>query len=204
MNLPIAIDRHRSVLRRQHKAIATGKCTSGFFASWRLGVYPLSASRPFKNVSLAGAVGYTKRMHRIRACFLALTVAWPVWAAPPHPSLPSAVVPEGLGVNIHFTDARAGELEMLAAAGFHWVRMDFSWGGTERRHGEYDFSAYDRLLAALEVQKMRALFILDYGNGLYEADSSVATEAGRRAFARWAARGGGAFPGPWHPVGNLE
>ena len=146
----------------------------------------MSAARPFKNVSLAGAVGYTKRMHRIRACFLALTVAWPVWAAPPHPALPSAVVPEGLGVNIHFTDARAGELEMLAAAGFHWVRMDFSWGGTERRHGEYDFSAFDRLLVALEVQKMRALFILDYGNGLYEADSSVATEAGRRAFARWA------------------
>jgi hypothetical protein len=96
-------------------------------------------------------------------------------------------VPDGLGVNIHFTDARPGELEMLAAGGFHWVRMDFFWAATEKRPGEYDFSAYDRLLAALEVQKLRALFILDYGNPLYEADSAVATEAGRRAFSRWAA-----------------
>jgi hypothetical protein len=76
-------------------------------------------------------------------------------------------VPNGLGVNIHFTDARPGEFEMLAVAGFHWVRMDFSWGGMEQRPGEYDFSAYDRLLASLETQKLRALFILDYGNHLY-------------------------------------
>ena len=48
------------------------------------------------------------------------------FAAQPHPALPAAAVPEGLGVNIHFTDPRPGEMEMLAAAGFRWVRMDFS------------------------------------------------------------------------------
>ena len=157
-------------------------------------------------------------MQRIRTCLLAFIVAGPIWAAPAQPAWPSAVVPDGLGVNIHFTDARAGELEMLAAAGFHWVRMDFSWGGTEPRRGEYDFAAYDRLLAALEAQKLRALFILDYGNQLYEADSSVATEAGRRAFARWAAaaavhfRGHGILweiwnepnGGFWKPKANVE
>jgi hypothetical protein len=126
-------------------------------------------------------------MKQICAFWLAITLAWPALATPPQPSLPSAVVPDGLGVNIHFTDARPGELEMLAAGGFHWVRMDFFWAGTEKRQGEYDFSAYDRLLAALEVHKLRALFILDYGNPLYEADSAIATEAGRRAFSRWAA-----------------
>ena len=73
--------------------------------------------------------------------------------------------------------------------------MDFSWGGTEQRPGEYDFSAYDRLLAALEAHKLRALFILDYGNRLYETDSGVATEAGRRAFARWAAAAAVHFKG---------
>jgi hypothetical protein len=132
------------------------------------GVRPDDAgySKPFEIASLAGEVGYTESMKRIRAFLLAITVAWPALAAPPQPSLPSAVVPDGLGVNIHFTDARPGELEMLAAAGFHWVRMDFFWGGTEKRRGEYDFSAYDRLLAALEAQKLRALFILDYGNPL--------------------------------------
>ncbi len=115
-----------------------------------------------------------------------LTLAWSAMTAPPHTALPSAVVPDGFGVNIHFTDARPGELEMLAAAGFRWVRMDLIWSGTEKRAGEYDFSAYDRLLAALEVRKIRALFILDYGNALYEAESAVTTEAGRRAFSRWA------------------
>jgi len=134
-------------------------------------------------------------MHKIRACLLALIVAWPVLAALPHPALPSAVVPDGLGVNIHFTDARPGELDMLAGAGFRWVRMDFFWGGTERRPGVYDFSAYDRLLAALEARKLRAIFILDYGNGLYEGGSSVATEAGRGAFSRWAAAAAVHFQG---------
>ena len=134
-------------------------------------------------------------MKMIRALLLAAIVAWPAVAAPPHPSLPSSVVPEGLGVNIHFTDARPGELEMLAAGGFHWVRMDFSWSGTEKHRGEYDFSAYDRLLTALEARKMRALFILDYGNQLYEPDRAVATAAGRRAFSRWAAAAAAHFKG---------
>ncbi len=62
---------------------------------------------------------------------------------------PEAAVPEGLGVNIHFTDAKPGELEMLAHAGVRWVRMDFGWDGTEPEKGRYDFSPYDRLLAQL-------------------------------------------------------
>jgi hypothetical protein len=50
-----------------------------------------------------------------------------------------------LGVNIHFTDPRPGEMQMIADAGITWVRMDFSWAHTERAKGEYDFSAYERL-----------------------------------------------------------
>src|SRR4051812_9669584 len=38
-----------------------------------------------------------------------------------HADLPSAPLPDGIGVNIHFTDPRPGEMEMLAAAGFKWV-----------------------------------------------------------------------------------
>jgi hypothetical protein len=134
-------------------------------------------------------------MKQICALWFALAIACSVPASPPQIALPSSVVPDGLGVNIHFTDARPGELEMLAAAGFHWVRMDFSWGATEQRQGQYDFSAYDRLMGALEVQKLRALFILDYGNSLYEAESGVATETGRRAFSRWAAAAAVHFKG---------
>lgn len=107
--------------------------------------------------------------------------------AAPHPSLPGAAVPEGLGVNIHFTDPRPGEMEMLAAAGFRWVRMDFTWSGTERERGRYDFSAYERLLTALRAQNVRAILILDYSNKLYEPERSIVTEEGRQAYARWAA-----------------
>jgi hypothetical protein len=92
-----------------------------------------------------------------------------------------------LGVNIHFTDPQPGELEMLARAGFRWVRMDFAWEGTEREKGRYDFQAYDRLLAALDKHRLRALLILDYSNPHYDRGLSPSSEEGRQAMARWAA-----------------
>lgn len=107
----------------------------------------------------------------------------------------SPVVPDGLGVNIHFTDPKPGEMRQLAAAGFGIVRMDLTWAGTERKAGAYDFAAYDRLLAALDAHKVRALFILDYGNKLYDDGLSPHTDAGRAAFAKWAAAAASHFKG---------
>ncbi len=76
---------------------------------------------------------------------------------------------------------------MLAAAGFKWVRMDLLWEATERDKGVYDFSAYDRLAVALGKFHIRALFILDYGNRLYDEGLPPHTDAGRAAFSKWAA-----------------
>jgi hypothetical protein len=101
--------------------------------------------------------------------------------------LPGPNVPDGLGVNIHFTTPRRGEMEMIAAAGFRWVRMDFSWEGTERKKGEYDFGAYDRLMYSLDKHHIRAVFILDYANGNYDHGLSPSSDEGRQAMARWAA-----------------
>jgi polysaccharide biosynthesis protein PslG len=109
--------------------------------------------------------------------------------------LPGPQVPDGLGVNIHFIDPRPGELEMLAAAGFRWVRMDFSWESSEREKGKYDFSAYDRLLAALEKDHIRAVFILDYANRHYDGGLSPSSDTGRRAMARCAVAAAGHFRG---------
>ncbi len=97
-----------------------------------------------------------------------------------------SVIPQGLGVNIHFTDPQPGEVKMIAAAGFHWVRMDFKWDATERERGRYDFAEYDRLMSALDESKMKALFILDYGNPLYDNGAPPRTAETRQAFARWA------------------
>jgi len=106
-----------------------------------------------------------------------------------------SVIPEAFGVNIDFTDARPGEIKMLSEAGFHWVRMDLKWDATEKAPGVYDFSAYDRLLAALEPYKIHTLWILDYGNRLYDNGAPPRTEATRLAFARWAVAAGKHFAG---------
>ncbi|HEY4415646.1 MAG TPA: cellulase family glycosylhydrolase, partial [Verrucomicrobiae bacterium] len=83
--------------------------------------------------------------------------------------LPTSVLPDGVGVNIHFTKGHERDLDLIAAAGFRFVRMDFGWGSTERQKGEYDWSAYDALTADLEHRGLRAIYILDYSNPLYEA-----------------------------------
>ena len=137
--------------------------------------------------------------------------------ASPPVGLPSPVVPAPFGVNIHFTEPLPGEAELLRAAGFAWVRMDLLWHLTERTRNTYDFSAYDRLFAALDRQGIRPLFILDYHNKLYDRGLSPYTDAGRAAFTRWAVaavrhfRGRGALweiynepnAGFWHPKANV-
>lgn len=133
------------------------------------------------------------RPHSICVFACATSLAFQAAAVPP--AMPEPAVPNGLGVNIHFTDPRPGEMEMLAAGGFRWVRMDFGWSQTEPERGHYDFSAYDRLMSALDAHHIRAIFILDYGNRLYEPESSVTTESGRRAFANWAAAAAKHFEG---------
>src|SRR5438093_10126887 len=83
-------------------------------------------------------------------------------AQPPAPlGLPVPVIPNGLGVNIHFVEPPARDVAMIAAAGFGFVRMDFFWSGIERQKGQYDFSGYDHLMAALARHAIRPLFILD-------------------------------------------
>ena len=109
--------------------------------------------------------------------------------------LPGLVVPDGLGVNIHFTDPRPGEMDMLARAGFRWIRMDFSWEFMERTKGVYDFSAWDRLMTTLGAKHIRAVAILDYSNPLYDHGLSPASDQGRAAFARWAAAAARHFHG---------
>jgi hypothetical protein len=131
-------------------------------------------------------------------------------AAHAAPGLPPPVLPEGVGVNIHFTRGRERDLDLIAAAGFKFIRMDFGWAGIERRKGGYDWSAYDELTANLERRKIRPVYILDYSNRLYEemVVSENPTDGKQRsdpaapqhpesiaAFARWAAAAAKHFQG---------
>jgi len=101
--------------------------------------------------------------------------------------LPGPAIPDGFGVNIHFTGLPR-DLQMIADAGFKFVRMDLVWSRIEQTKGEYDFkeSGYDSLTLGCEKLGIRVLYILDYSNELYESDRSVRTEAGRKAFADFA------------------
>jgi hypothetical protein len=84
--------------------------------------------------------------------------------------IPDAVVPDGVGVNIHFVSGHEKELDLIAAAGFRFIRMDFGWGGIETTKGQYNWAQYEQLLANLDRRGMRAVLILDYSNPLYEQE----------------------------------
>lgn len=101
--------------------------------------------------------------------------------------LPDRVIPEPFGVNIHFTRAGAQELDYLARGGFRWVRMDFQWHLVETELGKYNFSDYDFLVASMARRGIRLVFILDYGNPLYDHGYPPTSPGGRAAFARFAA-----------------
>lgn len=140
-------------------------------------------------------------MNRTLACLVAVAGIYAAQAQPaaaadaPSPAgLPAATVPQGWGVNIHFTDPAPGEMERFAEGGFGFVRMDFGWGGIEKQPGVYDFSPYDRLEESLRRAGARPLFILDYGNDLYQKGSPSTPEA-RAAFARFAAASAAHFAG---------
>ncbi|MHB1768859.1 MAG: cellulase family glycosylhydrolase, partial [Phycisphaerae bacterium] len=110
-------------------------------------------------------------------------------------TVPGPVVPDGLGVNIHFTNPRPGEMRMLAATGVRWIRMDFAWGATETKKGQYNFASYIRLITALRRYHIRPLLILDYGNPLYQHGAFPTTPTARHAFAQWAATAVKTFSG---------
>jgi len=143
---------------------------------------------------------------RLSACVLAGLLPWAGGGA----EIPAPVLPAGVGVNIHFVTGHARDLDLIAGAGFKFVRMDFQWGATERQKDQYDWSGYEELLANLDQRGLRAIFILDYSNPLYEetvtspnpltgkAQSSTASPqhpASIAAFARWAAAAAKHFQG---------
>ena len=140
---------------------------------------------------------------RATAVLTVLSCLAPAASAPAADAgIPRLWCPEGVGVNIHFVRGHEPDLDLIAAAGFKFIRMDFSWGGTERAKGRYTWDDYDELTSNLEKRGLRALYILDYSNALYEdtvtsrdpiAGKEVTSTAAPRkpdsvaAFARWAA-----------------
>jgi hypothetical protein len=115
--------------------------------------------------------------------------------AGPPPLLPNGPLPDGLGVNIHFTSPQTGEMKMLAEGGFTWVRMDYDWNRVEYEKGKYRFDDYEVLMKALEEYRIRPIFILDYVHRLYDDAQSPHSDEAIAAFARFAAASAKHFAG---------
>lgn len=124
--------------------------------------------------------------------------------------IPEPVLPAGAGVNIHFTSGHESDLDLIAAAGFKFIRMDFHWASIEREKGIYDWLAYDELTANIEKRGLRALYILDYSNPLHseqvtsphpftgqphQTPASPQHPESIAAFAKWAAAAARHFAG---------
>ena len=93
---------------------------------------------------------------------------------------------DDFGVNIEFYRGAHEQAVAMAAAGIRWVRIDLAWSAAEPEPGRYDFRLWDRFLDSFEPLGIRVLFILDYGNDLYEDGFPPSTEVGREAFASFA------------------
>jgi hypothetical protein len=109
--------------------------------------------------------------------------------------LPKPIIPDCMGVNIHFTGRNDKHVAKIAEGGFRFIRMDFHWSSIETEKGEYNWKPYDDLVDSLAERGIRAVFILDYGHPLYDSGLSPYTDEGRAAFARFAAAGVAHFKG---------
>jgi hypothetical protein len=114
------------------------------------------------------------------------------------------------GINIHFVTGQEKDLDMIAAAGFRFIRMDFGWQDIESSKGIYNWAAYDELTANLKKRGMGAIYIFDYSNSLYEDQvnstdpltnkkqtdiASPQKSESIAAFARWASASAAHFKG---------
>ena len=91
------------------------------------------------------------------------------------------------GYNIHYVGhPPPGALSMLKASGVSWIRTDFTWASIEKTKGVYNFTLYDQLTGDLTAHNLSAIYILDYGNPLYDDGLSPHTDSGREAFAKFA------------------
>jgi hypothetical protein len=137
------------------------------------------------------------------------------------------------GVNIHFSTGHEKDLDMIAAAGIKYIRTDLVWQEIEYARGKYNWEAYDELTSNLEKRGLKALYILDYSNSLYE-DSVVSKDPitgetlkdiaapvkaeSIKAFSEWAAEAASRYKGKniiweiwnepnttfWRPAADIE
>jgi O-antigen ligase len=115
----------------------------------------------------------------------------PAQSAPLPPHIPLA------GVNVELTQYDAAtldrELNSIAAAGFVWVRQTFDWQNIEPTQGQFDFSKYDPIVAAVAAHPpLQIVAVLDnapsWARRAEASDRLSAPPASMAAFSEYAAQ----------------
>jgi polysaccharide biosynthesis protein PslG len=110
--------------------------------------------------------------------------------------LPSATVPNGIGVNTHWCQiplwdkSAENQFNAIRASGVKFVRDDLVWSGIEQKKGHYDFTYYDAFSNAMAARGIRILWMLGYSNDLYRYHPDPKhpdSAAWRDAFTKYAA-----------------
>lgn len=95
--------------------------------------------------------------------------------------------PAGFGVAVTFSHEPQRHGAEMKAAGIEWVRADLSWSHAEPQRGRYDFRIFDAIVDGMAAHGIRTLFILDYGNALYDGGFPPTSAEARAAYAAFAA-----------------
>lgn len=90
------------------------------------------------------------------------------------------------GVNLHY-DGDYKDIVRISEIGLDVVRTDILWSRVESQKGQYDFKTpkYDELHNYLLENNIRPIYILAYGNRLYEDSMAVNTDKARTAFINY-------------------
>ncbi len=131
------------------------------------------------------------------------------------PALPTGVtnLNASAGVELEHIDTTTAGLNLAQALGFKWMRTEMFWTDVETRPGVYNFKRYDNMMFSLGVRKMKAHFILCYGNPLYTGGSwsqPPLTASAQLAFARFAAAAAAHYAGQgvqfevWNEPDNVD
>lgn len=82
-----------------------------------------------------------------------------------YPALPAVTPPGGAG-SVAAPRTALGlslqqALELVTDGGFVWVRQDFPWAAMEPAPGRYEWTTWDRIVAAVAAQGLRLIAVLD-------------------------------------------
>ena len=90
-----------------------------------------------------------------------------------------------MGVGLAVSDATPPVLNLLAAAGFHWVRIRVPWSDVERQRGVYNVAPYTAAVGELNKVRLRTILVLGGTNPLYASGEVPASDQDRAAFAAY-------------------